>query len=459
MNFKQYHGLILEGGAYGHMMNVYEDYSLTFQDMYNLIEKWFTGGITEAKEKTDGQALAVSYRAGNVIFARNKGHYVGFGKNALKGARGLVDFFGDHPNENVAAAFVKAGKDLETAMKALSPAQLDKLFGDGSRWVNIEIIWPGTTNVIPYYEGDGVSKRRLIVLHNYREYDESGNTVGGDFDEYGRMMAGMLKQRGVNYQTDFEIMSMPMFKIADLKGDDGTRIVDNFGENKLEYHGRLQTIKNQYGLTEQSTVGDSWIAHMYQVLNQAKQQNNFAIADSTLGKVAYRWAYKKLPAAKRPPQYASQAITRIGDLKNEVGTNGRDFLNWVSAFEKDKQRFDAEFNNMLTPLRSLFLDMGVEICSHMVSLLTLHPSIAAQEIRIGLQDAIKSVKDSGDELNWSKVDAEIQKIKQAGGFEKIIPSEGLTFTFTPEDGEQRIYKFTGVFAPANQILGIGKYSR
>ena len=313
--------------------------------------------------------------------------------------------------------------------------------------------------MIPYYEGDGVNKRRLIVLHNYREYDENGNTVGGDFDEYGRMMAGMLKQRGVNYQTNFEITSMPMFKLADLEGEDGTRIVDNFGENKMAYHGRLEKIKNQYGLSEQNTVGDSWVAHMYQVLDNARKQSGYPIADSTLHKVAYRWAFKKLPPARRPQQYSSLAITKIGDLKAEVGTNGRDFLNWVSGFEKDKQRFDAEFNNMLNPLRMLFLDMGVEICSHMVSLLTLHPSIAAQEIRIGLQDAIKTVKASGNELNWSKVDAEIQKIKQAGGFEKIIPTEGLTFTFTPEDGEQRIYKFTGVFAPANQILGIGKYSR
>jgi hypothetical protein len=170
-SFKQYNKIIEEGGAYGHMMNVWEDYTLQFEDLQRIIKQALTGGIKgEVKEKTDGQALAVSHRAGRVIFARNKGHYRDFGKNAIKGSKGILDFFKDHPNDNVKQAFGYAAKDLEKSILALSDRQKQLLFADGKRWVNVEVIWPATVNVIPY-------NHELLVLHNFREYDENGGTV------------------------------------------------------------------------------------------------------------------------------------------------------------------------------------------------------------------------------------------------------------------------------------------
>jgi len=51
-------------------------------------------------------------------------------------------------------------------------------------------------------------------------------------------------------------------------------------------------------------------------------------------------------------------------------------------------------------------------------------------------------------------------INKLGGLDKIVPTEGLTFTYTPDgETEPRIYKFTGIFAPVNQILGSLKFSR
>ena len=59
MNFKKFNQVIEEGGAYGHMANVHEDYMLKFEDLENIIRQALSGGIKgEVKEKTDGQALA-----------------------------------------------------------------------------------------------------------------------------------------------------------------------------------------------------------------------------------------------------------------------------------------------------------------------------------------------------------------------------------------------------------------
>jgi hypothetical protein len=48
----------------------------------------------------------------------------------------------------------------------------------------------------------------------------------------------------------------------------------------------------------------------------------------------------------------------------------------------------------------------------------------------------------------------LQKINSIGGTSSIVPSEGLVFKY-----KGNMYKFTGAFAPVNQILGALKFSR
>ncbi len=54
----------------------------------------------------------------------------------------------------------------------------------------------------------------------------------------------------------------------------------------------------------------------------------------------------------------------------------------------------------------------------------------------------------------SLLKTQLDKIKRLGGFEKIVPIEGIVFVY----GGQT-FKLTGAFAPINQILGTLKYSR
>ena len=46
------------------------------------------------------------------------------------------------------------------------------------------------------------------------------------------------------------------------------------------------------------------------------------------------------------------------------------------------------------------------------------------------------------------------KVYAAGGFEKIVPSEGLVFMY-----KNKVYKLTGLFEPINQITGLLKFNR
>ena len=442
MNFKAYNRVIEEGGAYGHMMNVHEDYTLQFEDLQRIIKQALTGGLKgEIKEKTDGQALAVSHRSGKVIFARNKGHYKDFGKNAIRGSRGIAKFFGEHPNDNVKEAFTFAAKDLEKAILSLSDRQKQLLFADGQRWINIEVIWPATVNVIPY-------NHNLLVLHNFRQYDEDGNTVGGDFNEYGRMMAGMIEQINQHVQDKFTITSMPLLKIPQVK---------NFESTQSEYLATINNIMSDHGLQPADNIGDYWVSYMSNVIKNAAKEFNYNMQPDTLKRVAVRWAYKFLTPSKRPAQYNAMALSKITELKTMV--DNAEFIRWISATEKSGELKNI-YNNMIEPLKALFLKLGVELNNNISNLLTLNPSQAVQEIRQGIEEVTREIEATGNLELMDKLKKELKMIDKLGGLDKIVPSEGLTFTYTPDgETEPRIYKFTGIFAPVNQILGSLKFSR
>jgi hypothetical protein len=442
MNFKAYNKVIEEGGAYGHMMNVHEDYTLQFEDLQRIIKQALTGGIKgEVKEKTDGQALAVSHRSGRVIFARNKGHYRDFGKNAIKGSKGILEFFKDHPNDNVKKAFGYAAKDLEKSILALSDRQKQLLFADGKRWINIEIIWPATVNVIPY-------NHELIVLHNFREYDEDGNTVGGDFNEYGRMMAGMIEQINQHVQDKFTITSMPIMKLPEVK---------NFESKMGEYLGTLNSLMSSHELNPSNSVGDYWLSYMSKYIQQSAREFGYVVQPDTLRRLAIRWAFKMLTPGKRPADYNTTALSKITELKQLV--DNQQFIQWVSATERGGELKNV-YAKMIDPLKELFLKLGVEMNKNISNLLTLNPSTAVQEIRQGIDEVTREIEATGDIALMDKLKKELNMINRLGGLEKIVPTEGLTFTYTPDgESEPRIYKFTGMFAPVNQILGSLKFSR
>ena len=47
---------------------------------------------------------------------------------------------------------------------------------------------------------------------------------------------------------------------------------------------------------------------------------------------------------------------------------------------------------------------------------------------------------------------QIEKLQAIGGLDAVVPSEGVVFKY-----KGKIYKFTGAFAPINQILGSLKF--
>ena len=151
--------LLLEGGAYGHMSHPFDDKKLTFSDLKKIIKLGLSGELNRedaVTEKTDGQNLMITYRDGKVLAARNKGQIKNRGQNALDTNAVAKKFSG---RGDIKDAFVFAMKDLSKAINSLSDKQKDKIFKNGEIFMNLEIIYPASSNVIDY-------DKQILQFHN-----------------------------------------------------------------------------------------------------------------------------------------------------------------------------------------------------------------------------------------------------------------------------------------------------
>ena len=108
----------------------------------------------------------------------------------------------------------------------------------------------------------------------------------------------------------------------------------------------------------------------------------------------------------------------------------------------------------IKPFELLFLELGSEILKNLDGFLAVNPTQAVQKIKRELKSAISSLRTSKDIKQISLLKKNLNNINAIGGTSSIVPSEGLVFKYNG-----KMYKFTGAFAPVNQILGSFKFAR
>jgi hypothetical protein len=129
-----------------------------------------------------------------------------------------------------------------------------------------------------------------------------------------------------------------------------------------------------------------------------------------------------------------------------------DARKWADGVDKDAK--DKIMKGNLRKFEDIFLGVGAEVLSFMSSVLTAQPDAALQSIRTSLESSISDIKSGGSEAQIKRLEKELARLNAIGGFEKLVPNEGLVFFY-----KGNTYKLTGTFAPLNQILGIFKFGR
>jgi len=394
-----------EGGAYGHMSHPFDDMDLTFGDLKNIIKGALTGNLELTREKTDGQALAISWKNGRLIAARNKGHLANAGANAM-GIEDVAFKFGGRGGLTDAYNF--AMKDLTAAISGLSKAQKDKIFNEGKCFMNLEVIWPTSVNVIPYGQP-------LLVFHNTTCYDEKGVAVGAD-QSAARILAGMIKQTNGNVQSKYTIQGPPVTELP--KNED-------LSSKQSSYITRLQKLQFEFQLSDKDNVANYHQAWWDNFITKNAPKGIDKLTQQSLVK---RWAF--------------------GDKSFRLNTiSNPEVQKW--ATEHDKVNVAKQQKDNIRPFEEIFLGVGADVLSFMSSVLTANPDAAVRSMKEKLKSVASQVRTAGNPAQIAKLKSELARLQSIGGKGKIVPNEGIVFVY-----KGNTYKLTGTFAPLNQILGI-----
>lgn len=493
-SFAQYHkkpGLVLEGGLYGHMGHIYEDHEMQFETLNNMVLGLLSGEIDgEIKEKIDGQALAVSIDedSGDVIFARNVGNVKNFGENGLKSWRGVYDKFSDvatpeqkESRRDLIKAFTFAARDLSSAIEKLPGHVKDQHFKaydsrvpkldkngnyikdrDGNNvmetvkiknWLHFEIVWPETTNVIPY-------NHRMIVLHNYVAYDILGKKrLTNDFNEFAQTIQTELKNVGATKQKYFDIAALSNMNWNQLKSPGSHTTLEDFTAKRDEFLNRIKKIQNEFSLTDRNTIGDYYTGRLVDMIYDAAESMNYRPPSDLVNTLVDRW----LNDIKKPSITDIKKMIRKGSnfrMSDPGADPSNRFADWVAA-QDSRDAKNHMLKNIKKPLRDVVMDLGIEVISNMADYLALGTlDDSRYQIKKSIEQVVRQVKQTRNEDHINQIENYLDQIQRAGGLDKIVPTEGIMFTYKkPGEKTHSVYKLTGSFPAINNLAGFFKFRR
>jgi hypothetical protein len=202
---------------------------------------------------------------------------------------------------------------------------------------------------------------------------------------------------------------------------------------KDKFLGKVNKLKNHYALKDGDTLGMYHQSYWMEYIYNAAQQFGYDITDDILENLTKRWAFfDKL--------YKIATIKK--DLKDES-----EFLDWVLNLDKHNHAKMVKTN--MKPFETLFFEVGAEIMKNISDWMAVNPDKTVQNMKKKLDSSISTVRKGGDLKKLNTLKAQLDKLNAIGGTEAIVPSEGIVFKYNG-----KTYKFTGAFAPINQITGL-----
>ena len=424
--------ILTEGGAAGHMAHPWDDHGLTFNDMKEIVSRGLSGQLDieqSVTEKTDGQNIQITWKNGEIGFARNKGTVINpmttpqiiadferkyqesIAKNGLEASEGY---------KQIVEAYRACAEDLTESLRSIPENTLNEIFKNGRVFANMEIIYPATKNVIAY-------DKAHLQFHNLVEYDEKGNIVETDLTG-GAMMQRVIQDANAHMQKTFSFIPPQRIKLG--------RVYD-FEDQQAAFFNEIAQLQQQFDLKDTDMISEYHKAWWRDAISSKAQQLGYDIPEDILITLIYRWSF-------------NDKSKNISVLKKEI--NNPEFSAWVDVF--DKKDFKQYKKQNLEPFESIFLRLGVVVLKNAENFLAANPDKTVQEIKTELAELIRDLQAKNDPATIQKLELELRRIQKLGGFDSIVPTEGVVFTF-----QGNTYKMTGAFAPVNQLLGVLKYAR
>jgi len=403
--------LLLEGGLYGHLNHLYDNAEMPFSVMKKIFTTASNGELI-GTEKTDGQNLFLSYSVaeGKAKAARNKGNI----KQGGMDASALAAKFADRGS--LEKAFNDSFAAFEQVVSQMDPKQQVKIFGeDANIYYNAEVMDPASANVVNY-------DTRSLVIHQqgHAEFDrETGNVVDSDVSKGVDILQTALE--GIQQSEAAEDFTVQMNAIKTLEKLDNDAAL-------REAEARLDKLLGSAGLSDKDTIGDYIVSKLVPLV-----EDSFPSLE------------------KERQQLLVKRLFGVEGIKVTDVTKGLDpaVKQTVSAFVKGGKKI---MGDIIAPIESIVHDFSVEMLRGLQSAFILDNEKEVKRLAGEVKTAIDAINNSGRDDVMLVMAKHLEKIKSAENISTA--AEGFVF-----DWDGVTYKFTGNFAPANQILGMFKYGR
>jgi len=420
------------GGFAGHMMHLNDNPNLTFGQMKDVFRKASQGELV-GTEKTDGQNLFVSYsvRKREARAVRNSGEIKAGGLDPM----GLANKFADRGD--LTNTFVEGFDAFEKAVQSLPVETQIQLFGpDANNFYNAEIMNPGvldpetgkkmggTANVIDY-------DTKTLLIHRVGHHQR--NKMTGEIEPL--QNANLVKELERELQAAQQDQAADKYTVQVNAIRNLEALADN--EPLDNAMARLDSFMGENRLNDGDTIGDYVVktigANIDAELPHISQELKNIILKKVLG------------------QEKAETITQIQKKYIEESGDSEERGDWSKIKDMIDQK-NFHFKWIMWPLEDIVHDFAVEMLRGLESLFILDNEKEIKRLKDEVALAIKSIEDSNNEEAMEILKAQMKKLKDK---ENVSTStEGFVFDY---DGNT--YKFTGNFAPANQLLGLFRYGR
>ena len=432
---------LLEGGVGGHMSHLYDNPRLTFATIKKVLQDAAEGRL-EGTEKTDGQNLFISFSVPEqkAKGARNKSNI----KDGGLDAAGLAKkFAGRGPLEKT---FSEALAAFEEVVREMPKAQQIQIFGPNTNvYFSAEIIDPRSSNLINY------DTKTLAIHRCCAEFSrETGDPIEIEVEDPN--YPGELIKTTKDVSTNAELLD--------------SHLKDKQDEiKKRDYGVEMDAINILRGLEEdtalnialdelENEISSEGISDSQTVLEyiMAKISNWFVEEGIELDEEVEKRLLQKILLSDPTYRYAFGYGRKLGREWNKSV-----ILKDVPPEQKEKARYAIDnaaaiLKASIAPIESIIHDFSVEMLKSLKSIFILDNEKELQRQRKEVERAIKAIESSGSEEAMLILQKQMEKLKSVENISTA--AEGFVFDY---DGHT--YKFTGNFAPMNQLLGLFKYGR
>jgi len=409
------------GGAAGHMNHLYDNPELSFDEVFSVMKSASKGRL-QGVEKLDGVNVFLGYSGGVAKAARNE-------TDIAKGGMDLRDLLAREfkAGKKMQDVYVNAVKAFEMAVKTLGEEEISEIFGaNGEKFYNSEILHTDAKNVISY-DGEVISIHRnghkhLTTVVNPNTGEEEKKV---EVFDAGKIDA-MLDKAVSKFEIDLSNKDMPYkFKRAAVQQlkEIGNAEALNVAVSKIK------KALGDAGVSSSDNVATYLKAKVAQSLTDIPEQNMDVATRRMVGELAWR--------------------------SQEINNLPRSVKQSLSGYWQEAKPI---LEKAIYPVELAIHEFAVEMLKGMESAFIIDNSAELENVRKQVKQATEEIKSyvsqglPGAEAANEILTKQLEKLRGAENIDTV--SEGFVFE---HDGI--IYKFTGNFAPVNQIMGLWKWGR